>query len=397
MALYKYTIERKLKQANTNLEAAVRARTAELQASEKRLSYLLASSPVVVYSARPSGEFDATFVSENVRTQLGYAPQDIVNKPGFWANCIHPDDAPRVLAELPQQLSQGAYLHEYRFRHASGTYLWIRDEMRLIRDDSGQPAEIVGSWVDITKRRQAEDALNKLNCELEHLVEERTRALRISEERSRLVNKTVFNVIWDCDLSSNLTWWSGSFATIYGHDCVKASQLADFWPAHLHPDDSGSVLAGMAAALNGSGNVWQAQYRFRHANGTYAYVEDRAYIVRDATGRPVRLVGAMQDVTERRKAEFALKESERRYQRVVENISDALMVDDVAGRITYANERFLELFGLRREDLPTLRLEDYVAPEFSATLRDRHNRRIAGESVPTQFEYIGLRSDGERR
>lgn len=88
--------------------------------------------------------------------------------------------------------------------------------------------------------------------------------------------------------------------------------------------------------------------------------------------------------------------SEMRFRQVVEHIADALFVDDVEGRVVFANDQFLKLFGLRREQLQATTLEDYVAPEYRAVLRERHDRRISGQPVPTQFEYEGIRQDGTR-
>jgi PAS domain S-box-containing protein len=98
----------------------------------------------------------------------------------------------------------------------------------------------------------------------------------------------------------------------------------------------------------------------------------------------------------RKRAEEALRASEARYQRVVENIGDGLLMDDREGRVVFANDRFLELFGLERGDLDGLVLEDYVAPEHREALRDRHERRMRGEEVPGVFEYEGVRKDGSR-
>ena len=88
--------------------------------------------------------------------------------------------------------------------------------------------------------------------------------------------------------------------------------------------------------------------------------------------------------------------AELRYARVLDHSNVALMIDDVAGTITYANHAFCELFGVSREELPTMVLEDYVAPEWRAKLRERHDRRVRGEAVPSLFEYDGVRSDGTR-
>ena len=114
------------------------------------------------------------------------------------------------------------------------------------------------------------------------------------------------------------------------------------------------------------------------------------------------IVSAIRDATDRRRleqlkrAEGALRKSEEKFRRVVEHIGDALFVDNVEGQVVFANERFLNLFGFSREELPDIRLEDYVAPEYRATLRDRHDRRVRGEAVPTHFEYEGFRRDGKR-
>jgi two-component system, cell cycle sensor histidine kinase and response regulator CckA len=86
--------------------------------------------------------------------------------------------------------------------------------------------------------------------------------------------------------------------------------------------------------------------------------------------------------------------SEAAYRKLVENLGDALIVDDDAGRVVFANERFLELFGYTRGEIPSIRLEDYVAPHWLAELRDLHERRVRGDAVPTRFQYEGRRRDG---
>ena len=107
-------------------------------------------------------------------------------------------------------------------------------------------------------------------------------------------------------------------------------------------------------------------------------------------------VAVSRDITARKQAEQSLRQSEERFRRLVEHIHDALITDDDAGKITFANDQFLALFGFQREQLPRLKLEDYVAPEWREQLRDRHDRRLRGETVPARFEYEGLRQDGRR-
>ncbi len=138
-----------------------------LQQLTNRLHFLLATTPATIYTCKTSGDFDATFVSENVTKQLGYTPQDFTDTPGFWASHIHPEDAARAFAESQQLFEQGIYRHEYRFRTKDGRYLWVFDEMRLIRDAVGIPLEIVGYLIDITDRKHVEQELAKSKEEWE--------------------------------------------------------------------------------------------------------------------------------------------------------------------------------------------------------------------------------------
>ncbi len=130
-----------------------------LRSSEQRLEYLIKSTPAVIYSSKASGDYAATFISDNVRQQLGYEPCEFTDDPNFWQECIHPADREGVLSELPDLSEQGGYAHEYRFRNKAGDYRWMRDEMRLQRNEQGEPQEILGYWIDITERKQAEEAM----------------------------------------------------------------------------------------------------------------------------------------------------------------------------------------------------------------------------------------------
>jgi PAS domain S-box-containing protein len=179
------------KQLITEL-AELRQRIAELEASEtkrkraeeqilvanERLQYLLSSTSAVIYTARTSGDYGATFISENVTQMLGYEPREFLEESSFWIDHVHPEDVQRILTELPRIFEQGHYTYEYRFRCKDGTYIWMRDEMKLVRDEEGEPLEIVGYWVDITERNRAREESERLLIEhrtqhkfLERLVE----------------------------------------------------------------------------------------------------------------------------------------------------------------------------------------------------------------------------------
>ncbi|PSO47291.1 MAG: hypothetical protein BRC33_13170 [Cyanobacteria bacterium SW_9_44_58] len=143
---------------------------------QERLEYLLHANPAIIYSCKTYYPYQATFISQNVASILGYQPTDFTEKADFWASHIYPDDAPRVFDELSRFSSQQkTHQDQYRFWHGAGHYIWVRDELRLVCDNAGNPLEIVGYLADITQQKQAEEQLQKTN---EALI----RATRLKDE-----------------------------------------------------------------------------------------------------------------------------------------------------------------------------------------------------------------------
>ena len=145
---------------------------AALRESEARLDHLLTSSPAVIYSYRAGASRETTFVSENIRDQMGYSPRECISDRCFWRNNIHPDDRLRVLKSVHRSPRTGKHCDEYRFRHADGGWRWIRDERKLLRDASGRAEEFVGSWSDVTDRKDAEEKTATLLAENRKLMQQ---------------------------------------------------------------------------------------------------------------------------------------------------------------------------------------------------------------------------------
>jgi PAS domain S-box-containing protein len=150
-------------------KAVVRHKLVEetLKKSEARLQNVLSAGPAVIYVCEPVGNYAATYVSRNIKEQLGYEPHEFLEDPNFWADHIYPEDRQRVLEQLPHVFRHDHHTHEYRFQDKLGMYKWMRDELRLVRDEQGKPMEIVGYWINITERKQAEEALRENTRRLE--------------------------------------------------------------------------------------------------------------------------------------------------------------------------------------------------------------------------------------
>ena len=145
---------------------AVHAETSPLL----RLQYLVDNTPAIIYCTVPSGDFKMTFVSNNAYNLLGYRPEQMVADPNFWFDHIHPDDAPQIFSSLAKVFTEGQRAYEYRFRIHDGTYLWMHDSLRLIRDEQGKPLEVIGSLTDITQRKRMEETLKARGIEQRQLI-----------------------------------------------------------------------------------------------------------------------------------------------------------------------------------------------------------------------------------
>ena len=141
---------------------------------------------------------------------------------------------------------------------------------------------MLGTHTDITERRLAEQAV------------------RESETRHHLANRATFNAIRDWDLRSDTVWWNETFFTLFGYAPDGIEPGAESWTSRIHPDDAGRVVSGARAAIASGKDHWSDSYRFLRGDGRYAEIDDRGYIDRDAAGTPIRMIGAMQDISERR-------------------------------------------------------------------------------------------------
>ncbi|MBW2980073.1 PAS domain S-box protein [Candidatus Woesearchaeota archaeon] len=131
----------------------------EMSKNRARLDHLLLSSPAVIYSAQPDGDYPATFISEKIREVTGYEASEFLDNPQFWIDHVHPDDLQVVFKEVPLLFEKGYHVYEYRFRCKDDSYIWVQDSMSLLCDASGRPLEIVGYWADITEKKRLEEQL----------------------------------------------------------------------------------------------------------------------------------------------------------------------------------------------------------------------------------------------
>jgi adenylate cyclase len=155
------------------------------------LQAFVAASPAVIYTTTQTDDgYACRFVSESLESTTGYLPKEMRDDPKFWARHVHSEDAPRVFAEVERLIRHGGGMLEYRFRHRRGDYIWIQDTFRVTPAKGGRSREIVGSWANVTDRKNIEIALERLSKE----VEQRNQFIREAFGRY-LTDEVVSNVL----------------------------------------------------------------------------------------------------------------------------------------------------------------------------------------------------------
>src|SRR5262249_30951747 len=127
--------------------------------------------------------------------------------------------------------------------------------------------------------------------------------LRESEERFQLAAKATRDAIWDWDMVSNQVWRSNGFENLFGYRLDEMSSGLDWWGARIHPDDRGRVMAEIPSLDSATPQQWACEYRFQRADGTFADVLDRGFVMFNHEGKPGRMIGTIMDMSARRHAE----------------------------------------------------------------------------------------------
>jgi len=247
---------------------------------------------------------------ERCRELFGLPPGAAVSYETFLEG-LHPDDREDIDTAVKAAITvdgNGVYDVAYRtVGVVDGAIRWVAAKGRTFFE-SGQAVRFIGTVRDVTKAHQEE---------LVH---------RETEERYRLASRATNDAIWDWDFSSNYVLWNDALTDAYGHTLDTVAPTGEWWIEHIHPEDRDRINHSIHAAIDGTDIDWTDEYRFRRQDGSYAPVLDRGYIIRDEQGQPLRMIGAMLDLTQVRDAEVALRESELRYRSLFSSLDEGLCI-----------------------------------------------------------------------
>lgn len=293
--------------------------------------------------------------------------------PKTWADAIsmiYPEDQAKVQAAIEATLEHDApFKVEFRMVPPNGKMVWIADLGALQRDENGRPIQVSGIMIDITERKQIEEAL------------------RISEERLRLSLSSTDTSWWDWDIVHNSVQWSDNFYAMVGRTPEDCPPNIEGFISFLHPDDRERVGHVVQASLEEDA-PYRVEFRLLHPDGTIFWVMAKGIVQRDETGRPIRMSGINLDINERKQVEEALRTSEERLRMALESTSTYWWERDlITGQSNWSDEWETAL-GYAKNSLP--RHKDTFFKLLHPEDRERVNCQVAAAietGMPYQIEF----------
>ncbi|MGA0603218.1 PAS domain S-box protein [Caulobacter sp. KR2-114] len=258
-----------------------------------------------------------TYVSPSIRN-YGYAPEDLLGTDG--AQFAHPDDRAHLLANNAALLrgeEDPAASRVHRMLRASGEVVWMEGNPRIIRDGDGRACAFVNIFRDITARRAVEAQASEQLAQFEA-------AFKYAAVGKALVS-----------LDGRFLRVNDAFCRMTGY--AEAEMLALDFQAITHPDDLDLDLGNVDRLTRGAIDSYHMDKRYLRKNGSAVWVQLTVSMVRNADGSPKGFVAQVQDLTERRAAEEALRDSEARYRLIADNTSDMIVVTDLTGEVRYVS------------------------------------------------------------
>jgi PAS domain S-box-containing protein len=341
---------------------------AALRESEARLRLSIQSANI--------GLWDWNLVTNEVyfsrewKIQIGCAEDEIPNRFEEWQSRVHPDDLEPTLQKVRASIAspQGRHEVEFRFRHKDGSYRWIRAQADVLRDAAGKPVRMLGCHLDITDRKHAEDA----------------------QRRQALTFENMYDAVTVIDEDYNITDWNPAATRMFGYE--KTEVLGQSVSCLHSPEAAKRQLGSIRTGLESAGR-FDGELAAVRKDGTRFMVRSVIVPLRDEHGTQIGIIGVSRDISERKRAEYALRASEEKYREMVDNASFGIFRSTLDGQLLDVNPALVAMLGYGSKEelmMHSLKADIYEDPSDRTSILARYETSERVNNVETKWK----RKDG---
>jgi PAS domain S-box-containing protein len=296
---------------------------------------------------------------------------------GFKANEVIGKKIPQLVTfEYPDSnneavfekvFTEGKWKGEFNFVHPkTKEKVNLLSNINLLKDKNGMATGLIINSKNITDRKKSEEEI------------------RISNERFELIAQATNDAVWDHDFIKNETWGNNKLYAMYGIEPGKQKINFEMFLERIHPDDASRIKERLNTVFNNGEILLSEILRFKTGKGLYRTYYDRAYIKYDDSKKPVRILGAMQDITEREEARNLISESEEKYRTLVEQASEGIFIANKDGHFVVVNKAGVNLSQYTEEELTQMTIYDLVLPEDLAKTPFNFTDLLAGKVAKSE-------------
>lgn len=337
-----------------------------LRESEESYRIIMASAPdSITIRRRHDGRYIE--INDAFCRLTGYSREEVIGKSPLELNLlVDPSEGKRFVKEIEEKGEITDFDMQYRMR--DGT---IHDTMVSAKPLTYKGQEcLIAITTGISERKRAEDALRKSEA-----------LLKKSQAIGHIGS-------WEMDLASNRLIWSDEVYRIFGLRPRDFNATYEAFLEYVHPDDRLRVDNAYSESLREGRDTYDIEHRIvRRDSGEVRIVHEKCEHIKDPSGRIVRSIGMVQDITERKRAEQSLQQSEERYRSLVENTMDGYFICEIpSGKFLFLNQRSCDLYGYSMQEGLNLTVWDVMSPEDHERIRRRIQARLEGKELPAELQ-----------
>jgi len=346
----------------------------------KKFEDVINRSPAVAFVWRVApGDWPVEFVSDNVKHVLGYTAHDLMSGRVSWPDITHPEDVPRLEAEVAEYLREGTmeWSQEYRLITESGEVRWFRDRNLALPDPDGNITQIQSIVLDVTERKRVEEELRREKQRVEEYLD---------------IAGVMLAIV---DADENITLINRKGCEILGYK--EEELIGKNWFDLLVPQRVRDEVKGVFRDLM-AGHIEPVEYYenpLLTKGGEERLILFHNAVARTSTGQIVGVLTSGEDITDRKRAEDALRESEEKYRELVENQGEGIGIVDHEEGFIFANPAAHDIFGVEQGGLVGRNLSEFLDKEAFERVRTQTEMRKKG--VGSKYELELTRPDGQRR